>query len=156
MSTPPDPQGPSAYSPPPAAPAYAPATTARPKGRPGLGVVAFVVALVGTVAGSILAYAGGLQIGPLAAYSTDGTTTISPDDLTPALQQALITGSVLLVVAFGVMAVLALWALVQGIIAAVKNRGRGWGIAAIVVAVISWLPVVTLLGLGTAAGLAAG
>ena len=42
----------------------------------------------------------------------------------------------LVVSAFLVWGVLALWGFIQGIIAAVKYRGRGWGIAAIVLAVI--------------------
>jgi hypothetical protein len=165
-TTPPEDAGRPAYTPPPSAspepgyapsPGYAPpppAAERRGKGPAGLGIVAFVAALAGAVIGSVLAYFAGLQLGPLAAYSDGTTTTIDPSDLTPEVQQAAATGGILAAVAFIVMFVLALWGFIQGIVAAVRNRGRAWGIVAIVLAVIAWLPVVILLGVGTAAGLA--
>lgn len=147
---------PPAYAAPPAAPAYSPPPSAQPaaKGPATLGVVAFVVAVAGALIGSILGYVAGLQLGPVAAYGADGTT-LSASDIPADVQQSAVTGGILVLAAYGVMAVLALWGLIQGIVAAVKNRGRGWAIAAIVVAVIAFLPVSILFGLGTAAGLAA-
>jgi hypothetical protein len=170
-TTPPEDAGRPAYTPPPSAspesassvpghapaPGYAPpppAAERRAKGPSGLGIVAFVAALAGAIVGGVLAYIAGLQLGPLATLSSNGQTTVDPSDLTPEMQQAAATGGLLAVVAFVAMFVLALWGFIQGIVAAVRNRGRAWGIVAIVVAVLAWLPVVIMLGVGTAAGLA--
>lgn len=176
MSTvPPDPQGQPAYTPPPtAAPASPPA--AAPAGHPvqpepgyappvadapektknpkTLGLVAFIVALIAVIVGSVLTYLGGLQLGPIAQYADTTTGTVDAADIPADAQQAALAGGALVVAGFVAMAVLALWALIQGIIAAAKNRGRGWGIAAIVIAVLSAIPVSIFLGVGTAAGLA--
>lgn len=179
MSTvPPDPQGQPAYTPPPAAapaspppaaapsgsgypvqsdPGYAPpapAAGAKPKGPKTLGLIAFVVALLAVVVGSVLTYLGGLQVGPLAQYADTTTGTVDTTDIPADAQQAALAGGALIVAGFVAMAVLALWGFIQGIIAAVKNRGRGWGIAAIIIAVLSVIPVSIFLGVGTAAGLA--
>ncbi len=58
--------------------------------------------------------------------------------------------------AFWAGTILGIWALVQGIIATVKNRGRGWGIAALVIALIG--PVAFAIGIQAflAAGFASG
>ncbi len=128
------------YAAPPAgyaAPA-SPAASGRPKGSSRLGLIAFVVSLVAIVIGSILATLGGIQSGGLAQFAeyTDGTATVDPDTLPPEANQMGLAAGALVVSAFLVWGVLALWGFIQGIIAAVKNRGRGWGIAAIVLAVI--------------------
>jgi hypothetical protein len=125
----------------------------KPKGPKGLGVVAFVAALLAVIAGSILTYVGGLQLGPLAQYA-DSSGTVDTTSIPADVQNAAVLGGVLVAVGFIAMAVFALWGFVQGIIAAVKNRGRGWGIAAIIVAVIAIVPVSIFFGIGTAAGLA--
>lgn len=156
MSTiPPTPEG-RPYEAPSAPPSYAGAPARRnEKGSARLGVFAFVVALLAAVIGSILVFIAGLQFGAVAAVTGDGSTPVDPSDLTPAIEQAWTLALILAPTGFIVMAVLALWGLVQGIVATVKNRGRGWGIAAIVIAVFAWVPVVVFLGIGTAAGLAA-
>jgi hypothetical protein len=47
-------------------------------------------------------------------------------------------------VAFWAGTVLGVWAIIQGIVAVVKNSGRGWGIVAIVIGAIG--PIAFLLG----------
>jgi hypothetical protein len=171
MSTnPPEPQGqptpPPAYSPPAdSAPSGYPAANYAPpvgepapktKGPAGLGIIAFAASVAGIVIGSILAFMGGLQTGGLGQYAevSSGSGTVDGNSLPPEGQQMLITAGILTFSAFAVWGVLALWGLIQGIIAAVKNRGRGWGIAAIVLAVIGIGAVVTFYGIGLAAGVA--
>jgi hypothetical protein len=129
----------SGYSAPPAAyAAPTPAETSRPTGSNRLGLIAFVVSLLGIVIGAILATLGGIQSGSLAQFAeySNGTATIDPETLPDAANQIAIAAGALSVSAFLVWGVLALWGFIQGIIAAVKNRGRGWGIAAIILAVI--------------------
>ena len=141
------------YTAPPAAPAD---RTPGTKGSRRLGVIAFVVALVGIVVGSILAFIGGMQSGSLAQYAsmTDGTTTIDPNTLPPGAEQIAISAGLFSVAGFLVWGVLALWGFIQGIVAAVKNRGRGWGITAIILAVLGGIVVFVFLGIGTAIGAA--
>lgn len=116
----------------------APVDTSRPKNSNRLGLIAFVVSLLAIVIGSILASIGGMQSGSLAQYAdySGGTATIDAGTLPDSASQTAIAAGVLTVSGFLVWGVLALWGFIQGIIAAVKNRGRGWGIAAIVLSVI--------------------
>lgn len=151
----PPPQAPAASYAAPPAPDAAPA--ARKKGPATLGVIAFIVALLAVVVGSILTYIGGVQVGALAQYaqlSSDGAS-IDPSTLPPEAQASAAMGGALVVVGYTVMAVLGLWGLIQGIVAAIRGRGRGWGIAAIVIAVLAVIPVSILLAVGTASGAAA-
>ncbi|MGP3536287.1 hypothetical protein ACTU3I_15935 [Microbacterium sp. RD1] len=157
-TTPPEPQHqptpPPAYSPPPGEDRPA----RREKGPAGLGVVAFVVALVGGIAGGVLAYIAGVQIGSLAQFAettTEGNSvSITADSLPPEGQQILILGGALTLAAFAVWGVLALWAFIQGIVAIVKNRGRVWGIFALVLAVLGVIAVSVLYGAGIVVGIA--
>lgn len=128
----------SGYSAPPAAFGAPAADTSRPKNSNRLGLIAFVVSLLAIVIGSILAGIGGMQSGSLAQYAdySGGTATIDAGTLPDSASQTAIAAGVLTVSGFLVWGVLALWGFIQGIIAAVKNRGRGWGIAAIVLSVI--------------------
>jgi len=171
MSTnPPEPQGqptpPPAYSPPagsqpsgyPAANYAPPANQAEPKtkGPAGLGIIAFAASLAGAVIGSILALIGGMQTGALGQYAevSSGSGTVDGSSLPPEGQQMLITAGILIFAAFAVWGILALWGFIQGIVAAVKNRGRVWGIVAIVIAVLGIGAVATFYGIGIAAGVA--
>lgn len=120
-----------------AAPA-SPAENARPKTSNRLGLIAFVASLLGVVIGSILATFGGIQSGSLAQFasSVDSTGTLDPEALPESANQIGLLAGLLIVAAFLVWGAFALWGLIQGIIAAVKNRGRGWGIAAIILSVV--------------------
>lgn len=160
MSTTPPPPEP--YNPPPtrsaenaapggyAAPAYAPEHRAPASKR--LGIIAFAASLLAVVIGAILAFVAGLQAAGIAQYVDTSTGQVDPNSLPPGAEQTAVAVAALSVAAFVVYGVLGLWGFIQGIIAAVKNRGRGWGIAAIVIAVLGGIVVVTALGVGAAAG----
>lgn len=181
MSTnPPDPHGqpaaPGASQPPAAPPAgtnypapssstpagsYAPPPVddrgRKPKGPSGLGLVAFIAALAGAVIGAILAFMAGSQFGNLAQYAEvqpDGSWSLDANTVPAEGQQVAVNAALLTFAAFAVWGILALWGLIQGIVAAVRNRGRGWGIAAIVIAVLGVGAVATFYGIGVAAGVA--
>ncbi len=108
-----------------------------------LGVVAFVLGLLSLVLGVVGGFVLGNAItssGVIDSFrqSADGSTP-DPSQLQQQIlndpdAQAGLVGAFVLI---GVAALLGLWALVQGIIAAVTKRGRGWGIFAIVLAVVA-------------------
>jgi len=130
----PPPQGYGPYVPlPPSAPTSA--------GR-GLGVVAFVLAVAATLGTTIVACVAAFRIG----LGTGREITLRPMDvdfdwstLAPVRDWVLVGE-----VAFWAGTVLGVWAIIQGIVAVVKNSGRGWGIAAIVIGAIG--PIAFLLG----------
>jgi hypothetical protein len=155
-------ESPAASSQPPA-PAYAPgaypaASAAgepgvKPKGPSTLGIIAFVAALAGVIIGSILVFVGGQALGGVVQY-TGSSGTVDANTLPAEAQDALASGGVLTFVGFLVFGILALWGFIQGIVAVVKKRGRGWGIAAIVLAVVGLGIVGTMWGFGFGAGAA--
>ncbi|QEW03664.1 hypothetical protein [Microbacterium lushaniae] len=159
-STSPDPAN--QPTPPPAYPApsahaggYAPAAgqpTGTQKGPARLGIIAFAASLAGAIIGSIIAFIAGMQIGGLGAY-VDSNGNVS-GAVPPEAEQIAVTAGLLSIVAFLVWGILALWGFIQGIVAAVKNRGRVWGIVAIVLAVIGVGAVSMFYGIGAAAGFA--
>ncbi len=135
---------PEGYAPPPQG--YGPYTPAPSRraaaGGSGLGVTALVLAVIAalgaTVLGSIAAYYIGLGTGrELALRPMDIDFDWSM--LTPVREWVLLGE-----LAFWGGTAVGIWALVQGIIATVKNRGRGWGIAAIVIAIIG--PIAFAIG----------
>lgn len=125
------------YAAPPAAYA-APASPTRSKGSNRLGLIAFVASLLAVVIGSILAFFGGIQSGSLAQFAgaIDSNGNVESGALPASANQIALAAGALSVAAFLVWGAFALWGLIQGIIAGVKNRGRGWGIAAIVLSVV--------------------
>ncbi len=159
---------PAGYAPPPgysagapAAPGVAPAfgqqarayAPAAPAGR-GLGVAALVIAVVATVgaalAVAVAAFAIGLGTGREIAMQPLGSD-FDWGMLAP------VRGSVLLAeTAFWVGTALGIWALVQGVIAIVKGRGRGAAIAAVVIAALGPVVFFVVLQGFLAAGYTAG
>ncbi|MFB8145218.1 hypothetical protein ACFC1W_00575 [Microbacterium sp. NPDC056003] len=146
---------PAGYGTPAPAPGLHPgAVSARRSSGRGLGIVAFVLATVGTVGAAlgagISAFAIGLGAGREIAerpFTGDFDWSV----LAPVRESVLLAE-----VSFWVGTVLGVWALAQGIVALVKDRGRVWAIVAIAVAALG--PVVffaVLQGLLTA-GLGAG
>jgi hypothetical protein len=124
---------PQGYAPPQG---YGPYTPQRqpsaPRRAPGLGLVAFFLslaaAIVAPVIGSIAAYNIGSGIGAGISTSIERlNANLDPSVFTPVREWVLMGE-----VAFWVGTVLGIWALIQGIIAITKNRGRGWGVAAVV------------------------
>ncbi len=132
------------------APQYSPAS--RPVVSKKLGIIAFVASLIAVVVGAILAYVAGLQSAGLAQYA-DGTGQIDPNNIPPAAGEAAAAFAGLSLAAFVIYGLFGLWGFIQGIVAAVKNRGRGWGIAAIVLAVLGGVVVVSALGIGASVGI---
>ena len=115
--------------------AYPP--SGRPAGGPGLGRMALLLALLATVVLTIVGAALAWFIGHGIGSSSDLTTLerqVSAGDLsvlTP-VRDLVLWVEITSWVATG----LGIWALVQGIVAIAKRRGRGAGIGAVIVAVI--------------------
>jgi hypothetical protein len=118
------------------------------------GAVAFVLSLVAAVIAPIVGSVAGFQVGlgALSDLSFDGAT-FDWSLLTPVRDSVLLAE-----IAFWIGTVCGLWALVQGIFATVTRRGRGLGIAAIVLAALGAVIFFTALqisfGVGAATGFA--
>jgi hypothetical protein len=102
-----------------------------------VGVVAFVLGLVALVLGVVVGYLFGTAIVNSQAFDdvlqNGGSTT--PD----ASAFSDLQGSPELAVAGGLAilgSILGIWAIVQGIIAIVTKRGRGWGVFGLILAVL--------------------
>jgi hypothetical protein len=132
---------PAGYAPPPQG--YGPWTPQAP-GNPaggapananpaGLGVVALILAIVAAVIAPLAAAIAGFQIG---VGTGDQLGTMSGSDVDWSILSPVREWVLLAEVSFWAGTVLGIWAIVQGIIAIAKRRGRGPGIAAVVVAVI--------------------
>lgn len=147
------PQGyarPQGYAPPQGyarAPGYAPGSATAPvfgapavpaRGGRTLGIVAFVLSLIATVGAAIAVAPAAFGIG-LGAGKELASRPISTD-FDWAVLSAVRDWVLLAETAFWIGTAVGVWALVQGIIALVKGRGRGWGIAAVVIAALG--PVV--------------
>lgn len=143
------------YAAPSAAPAYPGVPAPRPeRGGPTLGIVALVLSLVATVGAAIAVAAAGFGIG----LGSGRELALRPIDadfdwsiLSPVRDQVLLGE-----IAFWLGTVIGVWALVQGIIAIVRNRGRGAGIAAVVIAALGPIVFFVVLQGFLAAGFAAG
>ncbi|MEV4688891.1 hypothetical protein [Microbacterium sp. LWH3-1.2] len=152
-----------AYAPPAgyAAPAgYGVAPTAAygapaPAKRSGaLGIVALALALLATIGASLSAAIASFNIGLGAGRQISSRPFTGDFDwsvLTPVRDWVLMGE-----VSFWVGTAIGVWALVQGIIAVVKGRGRGAGIAAVVIAVLGPIAFGAVVQGFLTAGLAAG
>lgn len=103
--------------------------------------------------GAIGIWAAGFALGRLVRISdypdlVQETSTQLWDTLGRA-----VVAVVILVGAWLVHALIAVWGLVQGIVAAAVNRGRAWGIAAIVIASIGWMILLAFMPEALLAGL---
>jgi hypothetical protein len=107
-----------------------------------VGVVAFVLGLASLVVGVI----GGWLMGAALASSDAIRSAVPTDGSTPdqsQLQQQLMNDPNVVsqlgvgAIVAGIAALLGIWALVQGIVAIVTKRGRGWGVFAIILAVVA-------------------
>jgi len=156
-----------AYAPPPgyAPPAGYPVAPAAPSaiayGAPApvkrsgaLGIVALALALVATIGASLTAAIASFNIGLGAGREISSRPFIGDFDwsvLTPVRDWVLMGE-----VSFWVGTAIGVWALVQGIIAVVKGRGRGAGIAAVVIAALGPIAFGAVVQGFLTAGLAAG
>ncbi|WP_211160190.1 MULTISPECIES: hypothetical protein [Microbacterium] len=108
------------------------------RGGRTLGIVALVLSLIATVGAAIAVAPAAFGIG-LGAGKELASRPLSAD-----FDWAVLTGVrdwvLLAETAFWIGTALGVWALVQGIVALVKGRGRGWAIAAVIIAALG--PVV--------------
>ena len=120
-------------------PASSDETTSPPQSRK-LGVVALVIALIVAVISLTVAILTGITLGPLADPGSTGfSLPLNPSAEDPVVAQAALLFILNLV--FGSIA--GTWAMIQGLVAAVKKRGRLWGVLAMIIA--AGAPVVSLI-----------
>lgn len=129
------------------------------KGPRTLGVVAVIVASVALLAGSILQYLAGVQLGGIGQYVdvallVEEGKQIDASTLPEAAKRIVNTANTVSVIAFIVWVLLVLWAIIQGIAAIVKRRGRAWGVAALIVVSVGYFVVQVTYTVGLAAGVA--
>ncbi|MBT1672031.1 DUF4064 domain-containing protein [Curtobacterium flaccumfaciens] len=139
------------------APAWQSHDEPKPKKKKTVGIIAFVLGLLALVLGVVGGYIMGSAIsnsGVLDQITQNGSTNLTPEQMQsevmndPDVRSQLVGG----IAVIGIAAFLGLWALVQGIIAAVAKRGRVWGILAIVLAVVATIATfVTYAGVAAAA-----
>lgn len=129
----PAPAGYTAYPPAGYGTGAAPAPAAQKPG--GLGLVALLLALGAAVVAPLIGAVAAFQVG--AGAQLDATSASAWADLSflSPVREWVLLGEI----AFWAGTVLGIWAIVQGIVAIVKRRGFGTGIAAIVVAVFAVL-----------------
>jgi hypothetical protein len=118
---------------------YAPAYTARREpGSPALGVIALIAGVLALIVGVVLAALAAQAYADFVRYSAGyAGSGIDSSQLPPAAEQSAANAGILALVGIVVWALLALWGLVQGIVAIALRRGRGWGIAAVIAAPVS-------------------
>ncbi|WP_341998217.1 hypothetical protein MRBLWH7_000147 [Microbacterium sp. LWH7-1.2] len=137
-----------------AAPTAAFGAPAPAKRSSALGIVALALALVATFGASLSAAIASFNIGLGAGRQISSQPFTGEFDwsvLTPVRDWVLMGE-----VSFWVGTAIGVWALVQGIIAIVKGRGRGAGIAAVVIAALGPIAFGAVVQGFLTAGLAAG
>ncbi|WP_375383773.1 hypothetical protein [uncultured Microbacterium sp.] len=135
------------------APGTYPAPASTPHGST-LGVVALILAIVALVVTPIIAAIAGYNIGTGVGHEIAARPSSADFDLRLLSP---VRGSVLVgEIAFWAGTVLGIWALVQGIVAIVKNRGRGPAIAAVIIAVLGPIAFGVAVNISVVAGLGAG
>ncbi|QYM63273.1 hypothetical protein [Microbacterium sp. Se5.02b] len=135
-----------------AAPAGAysvPETAPRPSAY--LGMLALILALVAAVVPAIVVGISAFEIGRVLPQGVSTTTTEDLSVLAPARDQVLWAE-----LSFWAGTILGIAAIVVGILAIAKKRGRGAGIAALVIAVVGavifFIVLVSALAAGSAVG----
>ncbi|MBW9121015.1 hypothetical protein JNB63_13025 [Microbacterium trichothecenolyticum] len=131
---------------------YGPPAPAKRSG--GLGFTALALALVATVGASLVAAIASFNIGLGAGREVVSRPFTGDFDwgvLTPVRDWVLLGE-----VSFWVGTALGVWALIQGIVAIVTSRGRGAGIAAVVIAALGPIAFGAVVQGFLTAGLAAG
>lgn len=129
------------------------------KGRRTLGIIAFVASCLAAAAGSVTQFVAGVVLGGIAQYIDVATLVelgkqIDPAILPDAAKQIVSTANTISVVAFLSWLGLALWAVIQGIAAIVKRRGRAWGVTALIVVAVGYFVVQVAYTVGLSVGVA--
>lgn len=101
-----------------------------------------IVACIGAIVLLVLSVATSVAIGVFAGSVTDPSTTFEQDLTAPTTAVDVQLGLIVLL-HLGLGTLVGVWALVQGIFAVVLKRGRGYGIAAIVVATVA--PILSMV-----------
>lgn len=147
----------------PAYPQYAnavPLQPTKPAGPSTLGMVALIAAIVAAVVSTVLSSIGIFNAAAGAMAQAAGLTPEDLDQLQPEGFLAFLSpvrGWVLMTeIGFWLGLVFGIWALVQGIIAIVKKRGRVLGIVAVVVGALAPVIYGTVVYIVFFAGIAAG
>lgn len=120
-----------------------------------LGIVALVLALIALLVPSVIGGIAGFEVGKGIGL-IDPEVLDAPDSIDLSLFAPVREQVLLLEISFWLGTALGLWALVQGIVAIARRRGRGAGIAAVVIAVLAPLLYVTVVIVVLAGGVAAG
>jgi hypothetical protein len=126
----------------------------KPAKKKTVGVVAFFLGLIALVLGGIAGYFFGSAIVDSRAFEeimrNGGTTTPDSSQFSDVMgSPSIIISSVLSLLG----TVLGIWAIVQGIIAIVTRRGRGFGVFGLILAVLG--PIVLIVVYAVIAGAAA-
>lgn len=143
-------------------PAAYPVQSVPQPARPAtLGIVALIlggIALVGpTVMAAIFGWQVSYEIGSGLGFLPDGSGLTSLEGFTDLAFLTAVRGSVLgLEVAFWIGTVAGIWAIVQGICAIAMRRGRGQGIAALILGVVAPMVAFGVLYVVFLAGFMAG
>ncbi|WP_156762095.1 hypothetical protein [Microbacterium karelineae] len=142
----------------------APAAAPRPvRRRRGLGIVAFIAAVAAVAIGAVGIWLAGFSLGRLVRLTdypdllrnvddVDALLGDAQDQLWESLGRAGLALGIL-VIAWLAHALVALWGLVQGIVATALDRGRMWGVIAIVVACTGWIVLAVFMQEALLAGL---
>ena len=101
-----------------------------------------MVACVGAVVLLVLSLATSIVAGAISGAITDPNTTFEQDMAAPMTAEDYRLGLVV-ILHIGIGTVVGIWALTQGIFAVALRRGRGYGIAAIIISVVD--PVLSLV-----------
>jgi len=118
-----------------------------------LGIVALVLALSALIVPALLGGIAGYGVGAGSGTAFENPMSLTWDwsVLSPVRDQVLLGE-----IAFWMGTVLGTWAFIQGIVAIVTSRGRGFGIAGVVIAVVAPGVLAVLSWSALVAGLAAG
>ncbi|WP_110588617.1 hypothetical protein [Microbacterium suaedae] len=134
----------------------------RPRRRT-LGIVAFVAAAAAVAIGAVGIWLAGFSLGRILRLSDypdlianatdpDALLEVAQGQLWESLGRAGIALGIL-VIAWILHALVALWGLVQGIVATSLDRGRLWGVLAIVIASTGWIVLAAFMQEALLAGL---
>lgn len=134
------------------APGYA--APEQPRKSPLLGMIAFAVVLLSTIAGAVAMYQLMGPITDLLIASGGNTDMLNDPQLQAELTQRLATEFPLQTILLNIGFPLGLAGWITGIVAAATNRGRLWGVLAIILGVLApvLLVVVVFAAMGPALG----
>jgi hypothetical protein len=134
-------------------------TRKRPKGPRRLGVVAFILSVAAVIVAGVVQFIAGSTLGSIAQYDVvkaaiEAGGQIDPSTLPAAGKQIVANVNAISVTGSVVYLVIGVWALIQGIVAIVRRRGRAWGVAAVCIVVVGFFLVQIAYNAGLTLGAA--